>query len=446
MKHQITAGLLAGILLFASGSVLPEKVSVPAQAATSADFSISDNGLDFLCGLEGYHQYCYWDYAQSSIGYGTKCPYSSVQPHATGLHQTTKAQAKAAMRSGIASNYAVKVKNQTKGLTMNQNQFDALVSLAYNCGGGLNRIYNCPLTKYLRGQLTASSARSQYGNYIVYAGGTYLRGLHNRRVQEANLFFSTANMQKPTTSNIAIQGNRTVFDTTEEVVFTMSSDYGTTYYLGIDYEGQRLLTPKVASGNTYSHVFEQPGHYSVYVSSYNSYGFKDSQRIEFDIILPAYLPHDTAISVSEGRTLFHTGETVSFTLTADKADFFVVHILKDGVQAGGGPVTRYQDAYCYETTFSSPGTYTVYTSAYSGGYSADSEKLILEVTDQDFSGDLNYDTSVNEKDLILLQNYLQKKTSLTKRQTELADINQDGLCNIYDLLAMKQKLLSSQES
>ena len=339
MNHK---PLLTGILL-AFGLLL--NPSVRADAALSQDMDISQNGIDFICSLEGFSSKCYWDSSQSSIGYGTKCTGSSVQPHSSGLHSITKEDAMTAMRSGIQTNYMLKVRNQTQGLDLNQNQFDALTSLAYNCGGGLNRIYNCPLTKYLRGELSASDARNQYSNYLVYSGGKYLQGLVNRRVKEANLFFSEEFIQKPSTASISVQNNRTVFYTTEEVVFTMHSDYGTTYYLGIDYEGERLLTPKVADGNIYTHVFEQTGHYSVYVSAYNSYGFVNSSCIEFDVLEP---------------------------------------------------------------------------------------------------GDINADYQVNTDDVILLQNYLQKRTGFTKYQATAADLNQDGICNIFDLIALKQKLLAQE--
>lgn len=93
------------------------------------------------------------------------------------------------MKSEINSSYAPNVRRQTSGITMNQNQFDALVSLCYNCGGGTSLISNSPLVKYLRGELSESDARSKYSSYIVTAGGKVLQGLINRRNAEANLFF-----------------------------------------------------------------------------------------------------------------------------------------------------------------------------------------------------------------------------------------------------------------
>lgn len=94
------------------------------------------------------------------------------------------------MKKEIENSYIPNVRRQTSGIKMNQNQFDALVSLTYNCGGGTTKIKNSPLVKYLRGELSESDARLQYSNYIVTAGGNKLQGLVNRRNKEADLFLS----------------------------------------------------------------------------------------------------------------------------------------------------------------------------------------------------------------------------------------------------------------
>lgn len=163
---------------------------IESDALTSADLSISDNGIAFICAREGFHSTCYKDNTQSSIGYGTKCTGSSVQPHASGSHSITRERAMAEMKSQINASYAPRVRNQTSGITMNQNQFDALVSLCYNTGGGTTIISNSPLVKYLRGSYSETQARSEYSSYFVKSGGAVLQGLINRRNAEADLFFS----------------------------------------------------------------------------------------------------------------------------------------------------------------------------------------------------------------------------------------------------------------
>ncbi len=179
---------------------VPWVSEVKVSAITSADLNLSDNGVAFICAREGFHSKCYSDYAQSSIGYGTKCTASSVQPHASGSHSITKEAAMAALKTQTNNVYAPRVRAQTVGIEMNQNQFDALVSLCYNCGGGSTLIANSPLVKYLKGQLTEAQARSQYSNYIVTASGNVLQGLINRRNSEAELFF-TGVTSTPTANN-----------------------------------------------------------------------------------------------------------------------------------------------------------------------------------------------------------------------------------------------------
>ena len=163
-------------------------LAVPALAANSDSMCISDAGVDFLCSLEGFHSTCYRDYSQSSIGYGTRC--GSGGAHATGSHSISREEAMNRLRSALSNTYEPRVRRQTSGLDLTQNQYDVLVSLCYNCGGGNSAISNSPLVQYLRGQLTESEARAQYANYYVNAGGKRLQGLVNRRNKEADRFFS----------------------------------------------------------------------------------------------------------------------------------------------------------------------------------------------------------------------------------------------------------------
>lgn len=186
-----TLAVITAIMIISSTPLgTGDRNTITANATTSADLEVSENGIDFICSVEGFHSKCYSDYSQSSIGFGTKCTGSSAQPHASGSHSITREAAMAALREQLRDEYAPRVRKQTSGVAMNQNQFDALVSLCYNCGGGTTRISNSPLVKYLRGELSADEARSEYSNYIVTAGGSRLQGLVNRRNQEADLFFS----------------------------------------------------------------------------------------------------------------------------------------------------------------------------------------------------------------------------------------------------------------
>ena len=172
-------------------SIVP-LAEISVDAKTSSDFSTSEDGISLICSLEGFHSKCYSDYAQSSIGYGTKCSGSSAQPHKSGLHSITKAKAMEALKSELKTAES-NVRKQTKGIQMNQKQFDALVSFCYNTGGGSNYISNSPLVKFLNGKLSENEARSKYAEYFIKAGGKVLQGLINRRKKEADYFFGGSN-------------------------------------------------------------------------------------------------------------------------------------------------------------------------------------------------------------------------------------------------------------
>ena len=57
-------------------------------------------------------------------------------------------------------------------------------------------------------------------------------------------------------------------------------------------------------------------------------------------------------------------------------------------------------------------------------------------------GDLNADNTISPDDIVLLQQYLSGKLTLTQDQWQAADINEDGVVNAFDLVLLRQKLLA----
>lgn len=55
-------------------------------------------------------------------------------------------------------------------------------------------------------------------------------------------------------------------------------------------------------------------------------------------------------------------------------------------------------------------------------------------------GDVQTDAEINTSDAVLLQNYLIKKEILNEHQKEVADINNDGKINVFDLMVLKRNL------
>lgn len=117
-----------------------------------------------------------------------KCPagvYTIGYGHTEGVYpgqKITREEAEAFLKKDL-KRFEDHVNTYNKKYNFNQNQFDALVSFAYNIGS--------------IDQLTQNGTRSKYQiadmmlEYIK-AGGTVLPGLINRRREERQLFITTA--------------------------------------------------------------------------------------------------------------------------------------------------------------------------------------------------------------------------------------------------------------
>jgi lysozyme len=96
------------------------------------------------------------------------------------------------LRTLINNKYAAAVKNNLdlKGLTLSQNQFDALVIFAYNCGTGA--LFGSTLYKNICAGIR--DADTIYNNFMMWNKGEIdgkmqaIAGLTKRRSAEANIF------------------------------------------------------------------------------------------------------------------------------------------------------------------------------------------------------------------------------------------------------------------
>ena len=253
---------------------------MPIHAATSAELTISQNGIDFIKEREGFNAKCYYDGAQSSIGYGTKC---GTKAHASGLHSITRADAETAMRNEINSSYIPNVRRQTSGLQMNQNQFDALVSFTYNTGGGTSMIKNSPLVKYLRGEMSQAAAASAFESYVVTnsATGKVDSALKNRRRLEAKLFFSGVVPPKPAPTLTVSTGNSSIETTFSWNTVEGATEYDVKIWKGTVWEGDAYLVEWGAS-NPYSVVLPE-GTYQAYVDARFGSDMQMSNIVEFTV-------------------------------------------------------------------------------------------------------------------------------------------------------------------
>lgn len=135
---------------------------------------ISENGLKLIEQFEGLRLTAYKATKRDkyyTIGYGHYG--ADVKQGMT----ITEAQAEAYLRQDVAE--AEAAVNKYSGYGWNQNQFDALVSFAYNVGG-IDGLTN-------NGKRSVAEISAKLPEY-VYSGGVKLEGLVRRREAEKALF------------------------------------------------------------------------------------------------------------------------------------------------------------------------------------------------------------------------------------------------------------------
>lgn len=155
----------------------------------------SDEAVRILKLEEGFSKTPYWDYAQWTVGYGTKCPDDKLEEYRQ--NGISEEAAEALLRTYISrfesELYSFMIRT---GVQLNQNQFDALMLFSYNCGtawaysttGGL---YNAVVSGATGNELI--DALTRWCN----AGGQIKTFLLRRRLSEANIYLNGEYSQTP---------------------------------------------------------------------------------------------------------------------------------------------------------------------------------------------------------------------------------------------------------
>ena len=177
------------------GKLTQKQVDAANQViATATDSTVADMlgiaidqmavslfGVDLICDFEGKRLVAYDDGVGIwTIGFGT-----TIYPNGIRVKKgdtCTEAQAKVYMQNDLKKfEHAV---NDAVNIPLNQNQFDALVSLTYNIGAAA--FSKSTLVK----KLNAGDIRGAADQFDVWvnAGGKRMQGLVNRRSKEKLLF------------------------------------------------------------------------------------------------------------------------------------------------------------------------------------------------------------------------------------------------------------------
>lgn len=178
---------LCALLALALVVTLLPPLSVAVATEQTTDMKVSDKFVEVLKKMEGFYAYPQWDYAQYTVGYGTRCPEDKLN-YWTPENPITEQEALDLLHEEM-SDYEIPVNKFIKkyGLKLEQHQYDALVSFSYNVGTGW--------TGEETGYLNTAVRQGDMGSALIYglclwstAGGNYI--LQNRRLSEANMYIN----------------------------------------------------------------------------------------------------------------------------------------------------------------------------------------------------------------------------------------------------------------
>jgi len=147
---------------------------------------VSQQCVDFIKSWEGFSPTPYYDeVGVLTLGYGM------TGEEIEGISEVTEEKATSMLKDCINNKYApvVKADLDSRGIVLNQNEFDALVSFAYNCGtdGLINQstLYKNVIAG-VRDSATITSNFQAWSN----GGGQRIEGLYRRRTKEAAMFLN----------------------------------------------------------------------------------------------------------------------------------------------------------------------------------------------------------------------------------------------------------------
>ncbi len=189
MKRIVSTLLAVVILIGAVGLG-----TVPASAASS--MTVSDSCVELLKEMEGFCEKPYWDYAQWTVGYGTRCPDDMLDYYQK--NGISREEAEVLLRNFL-NMFEKNVKEEfidKYGLTLNQQQFDALILFSFNVGTGW--VYESS------GTFHNAIKSGATGNDLIRAFALWCRAdgkiksfLLDRRLSEANLYLNGVYNRRP---------------------------------------------------------------------------------------------------------------------------------------------------------------------------------------------------------------------------------------------------------
>ena len=157
------------------------------RANAASEFKASAEMIRILKEFEGFSKHPYWDYSQWTVGYGTRVPDGKLAEYkANGISYEEAEELLAEFLETMGE--AVNSFADKFGLSLTQGQFDALLSLSFNCGTSW---------LYKPSTLRTAVVEGWTGDDFLFAfaqwsnsGDETIPGLIRRRLAEANMYLN----------------------------------------------------------------------------------------------------------------------------------------------------------------------------------------------------------------------------------------------------------------
>lgn len=181
---------------------------------------VSKQLVEFVKGFEGFFSESYLDIVGvRTLGYGM------TGAEIAGLDYVTEQQASNMLKDLLNNKYAQPIKEDldSKGIALTQNEFDSMVSMAYNVGvdGVLGSTLYKNVCNGIRNVDTITSNFTAWSK----AGGKVIEGLLRRRRKEAEMFFGSGN----TIQDVATEPSNSIL---KEQIMSLQ------YNLNLDYSAK----------------------------------------------------------------------------------------------------------------------------------------------------------------------------------------------------------------
>ncbi len=355
MRKKIFSFITSLTMIFSLVLFLPSEITTNMVVSATNTTDVSnlnpvESTYSFIKSLEGCDLRCFWDVAQWTIGWGNKCPYEhsskGTKVGQRGGHSISQDYADELFIDKL-SGYVSTLKSNCRGLSMTQNQFDALLSATYNHGN----VNSCPLKYYLQGTLSETEAREKYYVWCINAGSSTEKALRTRRKKEAELFFTDVEPIEPP-KNCSISTDKTMYYVGEKVNFKFYVENSTEIYIPIDYNGTRNDFIDVSGKSNYSCTFNNPGVYGFFLYAKNSKG--EASSVEDYKTITIYDKAPTNLSIKTNNNEYALGDDVTFNFDSMYDTELSIPIDYNGVRSDFIDVTN-KKSLTYK--FDKPGVY-----------------------------------------------------------------------------------------